>query len=258
MPIRKAIFYEPKYTLKSIRVAYLDNQEVELEKFEKTFSKELFKSLKTTDDPDEIIELVINKQVDVLISDFKMPEQDGISLLKYCKRENPKLKLILFTGFSLTPKQLQECSKLSIYKVAKLDTQNLLQTISLAMNEVDSFKGQNFVSKKLEEKPITSLEQENIPSSIDDVKIERESQLITASKEELISAFKILSNELLQDFLKVSDRKNVKVPISATKRITLEELIPELENVTSIGLKYIKEWIEAKTFVKNEISKKNN
>lgn len=62
-------------------------------------------------------------QVDCVISDYFMPIEDGASLCQIIKRDNPGVKVILFTGNRSVEKQLtgQERINVILYKPEGLD-----------------------------------------------------------------------------------------------------------------------------------------
>lgn len=53
----------------------------------------------TTTDPHQAIEWCKSYQADLLISDLRMPEMEGIEILKIIKQLDPHLPLILITAY---------------------------------------------------------------------------------------------------------------------------------------------------------------
>ena len=53
----------------------------------------------TTSDPHQAIEWCKSLKADLLISDLRMPEMEGIELLKIVKQIDPNLPLILITAY---------------------------------------------------------------------------------------------------------------------------------------------------------------
>jgi len=53
----------------------------------------------TTTDPHQAIEWCKTYRADLLISDLRMPEMEGIELLKIIKQQDPNLPLILITAY---------------------------------------------------------------------------------------------------------------------------------------------------------------
>ena len=47
-------------------------------------------------------EIIAREALDMLIVDIYMPDEDGISLLKYVHKEHPRLPAILITGYAGT------------------------------------------------------------------------------------------------------------------------------------------------------------
>jgi len=55
--------------------------------------------IKTSDDVDEALELIEDKKIDVVVSDYRMPDKDGIEFLKILREEKENnIPFILFTG----------------------------------------------------------------------------------------------------------------------------------------------------------------
>ena len=50
-------------------------------------------------DGEEGMELIDRYQPDIILSDIKMPEKDGIQVAKYAKEKYPDTEIILLTGY---------------------------------------------------------------------------------------------------------------------------------------------------------------
>ncbi len=60
----------------------------------------------TANDVDTAFNIVVNEDIDIVISDVRMPDTSGIDLLKRIKAWNPKKpKVILITGYTETSEQ---------------------------------------------------------------------------------------------------------------------------------------------------------
>ena len=55
--------------------------------------------VETAKDGREAISLAVNKRFDLMISDIKMPEMDGLELLDRVQEINPKMRVIMVTAF---------------------------------------------------------------------------------------------------------------------------------------------------------------
>jgi len=54
----------------------------------------------TAADGEEGITEVKNQKFDLVLLDIKMPKKDGFEVLKYIKKEQPAVKVIMLTGFA--------------------------------------------------------------------------------------------------------------------------------------------------------------
>lgn len=66
--------------------------------------------------PREALDEILNTQPDVIISDFIMPEMDGISFLKAVKAVLPETTLILLTGYADKENAIQAINTVGIYR----------------------------------------------------------------------------------------------------------------------------------------------
>lgn len=55
--------------------------------------------VETACDGKEAISLSVNKKFDLMISDIKMPEIDGLQLLNEIQKVNPQIRVIMVTAF---------------------------------------------------------------------------------------------------------------------------------------------------------------
>lgn len=57
-------------------------------------------SCKVARDGEEALSLFLEDKYDLAVIDFKMPDMDGIELLKKIHAINPDMKVIIFTGYA--------------------------------------------------------------------------------------------------------------------------------------------------------------
>lgn len=89
-----------------------------------------------------------NKPFDIIITDIKMPDIDGIKLAKNIKRQNPNTHFIFITSY---PEYVQDVFTINpVYYILKpIDKNKFMEAISLAKDRITASKGNtiNFVSK---------------------------------------------------------------------------------------------------------------
>uniref|UniRef100_UPI003C28893C response regulator n=1 Tax=Methanoregula sp. TaxID=2052170 RepID=UPI003C28893C len=81
-----------------ISVLYVDDEPALLDLGKKFLERGGVFDVETTDSSSEVLALLQKKDYDSLISDYQMPEMDGIVLLKKVRSRYPDLPFILFTG----------------------------------------------------------------------------------------------------------------------------------------------------------------
>ncbi len=113
-----------KYTL-----LVVDDDEMLRNALEFDFKRKGFTVL-VAESGSKAFEMVKTNKVDLVISDIRMPEGDGLSLLENIRKYNPKIpQVILVTGFSDISEE--ECIKKGASKVISkpFDRKNLMDSI---------------------------------------------------------------------------------------------------------------------------------
>lgn len=80
-------------------IVVVDDEPDLLELLKLILSEKTDHQVLTTTDPHQAIEWCKTYQADLLISDLRMPEMEGIEILKIIKQLDPNLPLILITAY---------------------------------------------------------------------------------------------------------------------------------------------------------------
>jgi DNA-binding NtrC family response regulator len=56
-------------------------------------------SISVAEDGEKALELTRSRKFDLVLSDIKMPEMDGLTLSAHLKQSHPKLPVVLMTGY---------------------------------------------------------------------------------------------------------------------------------------------------------------
>ncbi len=59
-----------------------------------------FHNVYTANSVDEALTILNENEIDLVVSDFKMPQKDGLVLRKIMSEEHPDVKFLMFTGFT--------------------------------------------------------------------------------------------------------------------------------------------------------------
>lgn len=94
-------------------VMILDDEPIVCERLRSTLEKVQL-DIETFTDPREALRRFSEKKFQVLITDLKMRELDGIEILKRVKQVSPETQVIIITGFA-TVEKAKEALKIGAY-----------------------------------------------------------------------------------------------------------------------------------------------
>ena len=85
----------------SVPILIVDDEEMMRNLLQKILKREGYKTL-TAANGKEALQLMEKNEVDIVISDLKMPEFDGFALLKELKQTHPHVGVIIMTAYGDT------------------------------------------------------------------------------------------------------------------------------------------------------------
>ena len=94
-------------------VMILDDEPIVCQRLRSTLEK-INLEIETYTDPNEAIRRIAEKSFDVLITDLKMRELDGIEILKWVQKVSPDTRVIIITGFA-TVEKAKEALKIGAF-----------------------------------------------------------------------------------------------------------------------------------------------
>lgn len=80
-----------------ISILYIDDEEINLDLFDLTFGKEFHLYMSVS--PNEALKIIDENEIDVVVTDLRMPEMNGIELIRKIKEKRPSINCILLTAF---------------------------------------------------------------------------------------------------------------------------------------------------------------
>lgn len=98
---------------KSHSVMILDDEPIVCERLRSTLEK-VNLDIETFTNPNEAIKRFAEKKFQVLVTDLKMKEMDGIEVLKLVQKVSPETQVIIITGFA-TVEKAREALKIGAY-----------------------------------------------------------------------------------------------------------------------------------------------
>lgn len=81
-----------------ISVLYVDDEAVLLDIVKIHLERAGIFRVETVESAKDALQKLKEKEYDAIVSDFQMPEMDGIESLKVVRKEYPRLPFIIFTG----------------------------------------------------------------------------------------------------------------------------------------------------------------
>jgi signal transduction histidine kinase len=84
--------------MKKFSILYVDDEQSNLRVFKDTFRRKF--NIYTAASAKEGIEVLENNQIDLVLSDQRMPEMTGVEFLKYSLKRHPEPNRILITGYT--------------------------------------------------------------------------------------------------------------------------------------------------------------
>lgn len=143
------------------RILILDDEEIVVNSLKSLLCLETTHDVLTFTSCQEALEAIRRNPIDLAISDFLMPEMDGVSFLKEVRRIYPAIQLIILTGFADKESAIRAINEVRLYQYLEKPWENdeLIQIIESGLNErMLIYKLQEY-SQELEAK-VRQLEQQ--------------------------------------------------------------------------------------------------
>jgi two-component system probable response regulator PhcQ len=95
--LKQRFYCQEESTMNQPVVLFVDDEANVLNALRRSLRKEPYELL-FAQDPKEALDILKNRDVDLVVSDHLMPAMDGLSLLKLVKKYYPKIVRVLLTG----------------------------------------------------------------------------------------------------------------------------------------------------------------
>ena len=139
---------------KKFTILYVDDEESNLNIFKNTFRREY--NVMVADSAIKGLEILKTEKVDLILTDQKMPEMDGVEFLKHTLKRYPNLNRILITAYSdffAIKKAINE-AQIFQYLQKPWTEDNLRQIIEQALDVYSIKKENDKLAKEIAEKNI--------------------------------------------------------------------------------------------------------
>ncbi|WP_428024151.1 response regulator transcription factor [Arcobacter sp.] len=135
--------------LKNKNVLFVEDDLIMLEQINELLEM-IFQSVYSAKNGQEAFELFEEENIDLIISDIKMPVMDGLTLIEKIRKVNYDIPIILLTNYS-EKDYLLHAANLSIdgYIFKPIEYENLVQTVIKAMKRSGKNQNKIFLSNKI-------------------------------------------------------------------------------------------------------------
>ncbi|MDP2991793.1 MAG: ATPase, T2SS/T4P/T4SS family, partial [Deltaproteobacteria bacterium] len=136
----------------SYTILFVDDEENVLSALRRVFRRENYKAL-TAKGGIEALNILAQEPVQVVVSDFKMPEMDGAAFLRAVKDKYPQTIRIMLTGYADVGAIMGAVNEGAVYKfiTKPWNDDDLRLTVSLALEQYDLIKENKFLKEKKRE-----------------------------------------------------------------------------------------------------------
>jgi len=112
-------------------ILYVDDEKINLEIFKINLHR--FFQIETAQSGTEGLEILDKHQnINLVISDMRMPEMDGLEFIKQAKEKHPNIQFYIMTGYDVTPdiKDALDSKLIEKHFSKPYDVSNLLTSIN--------------------------------------------------------------------------------------------------------------------------------
>lgn len=149
------------------KIVILDDEKMVTSSFKTLLKVEGFSDVNCFNSPFEAVEFLKNNTPDIIISDFMMPEMNGLEFLTEAKKLHPEVSMILLTGYADKENAIKAINEIGLYKYIEkpwdnddllfnirngIERSHLLSDLRVKIDELEKAKKQlEIYSTSLEE-----------------------------------------------------------------------------------------------------------
>lgn len=102
--------------IKSSKIVIVDDDKIVTSTLKTLFKLEGFTNAHYFNDPKEAVEFLKLEKPDLILSDFLMPEMNGLEFLSIAKKLYPEISMILLTGYADKENAIKAINEIELYK----------------------------------------------------------------------------------------------------------------------------------------------
>lgn len=158
------------------KIVIVDDEKMVTQTLKTLLKLEGFLNVQTFNSPLEAVEFIKNNQTDLIISDFIMPDMNGIEFLSKVKKIYPDATQILLTGYADKENAIRAINELGIFKYIEKPWNNDDIVLNIK-NGIERTRLKGQLKKKIEELESANKKLEEYSHNLEDKVKERTANL---------------------------------------------------------------------------------
>lgn len=163
------------------KIVIVDDEKIVTSAFKALFKVEGFSNVFLFNSPAEALDYLQSEEPDLIISDFLMPEMNGLQFLTEAKKLYPETSMILLTGYADKENAIKAINEIGLYKYIEKpwDNDDLIVNIK---NGIERSHLLGNLRAKIKELETAHKELEKYSNKLEDLVAERTAELLQANK----------------------------------------------------------------------------
>lgn len=163
------------------KILVVDDEKIVTSAFKALFKVEGFSDVNLFNAPKDAINFLKDNKPDLIISDFLMPEMNGLEFLTEAKKIYPEVSMILLTGYADKENAIKAINEIGLYKYIEKpwDNDDLLMNIR---NGIERSQLLENLRNKIEELESAKKQLEEYSTNLEKIVAERTADLSQANK----------------------------------------------------------------------------
>lgn len=162
------------------KIVIVDDDKIVTSALKTLFRTEGFSDAHYFNDPKEAIEFLRCEKPDLILSDFLMPEMNGLEFLSAAKELYPEISMILLTGYADKENAIKAINEVGLYKYIEKpwDNDDLIMNIR---NGIERSYLLNQLREKINELEIAKVQLEKYSHGLEEIVAQKTADLLKAN-----------------------------------------------------------------------------
>lgn len=168
-------------SMENSKIVVVDDEKMVTSAFKALFKVEGYSDIHLFNNPNDAVEFLRENKPDLIISDFMMPEMNGLEFLTEAKKLYDEVSMILLTGYADKENAIKAINEIGLYKYIEKpwDNDDLMMNIR---NGIERSHLLENLRNKIEELEIAKKQLQDYSQNLEKIVAERTADLSEANK----------------------------------------------------------------------------